>query len=67
MKLWKYAIIGITGRGILMLLDNLGVNEIITWIIFAIYFSGVIFLIQRDIRQWNSNRKAMGKENDNGQ
>ena len=65
MRLWKYAIIGIVVRLIMILLR--GVNEIVTWVIFGVFIVGKIFLLQRDIRNWIAERKELKEtENDNG-
>lgn len=57
MKLWKYVIIGIVMRGIMIPLQ--GVDEYITWCIFGVFIIVIIFLLQRDVRQWLAGRKEL--------
>lgn len=54
MGLWKYPLIAIILRAMLILQDRFG--EIWTWIFYGISGLIFIFFIQRDVRNWLNDR-----------
>jgi len=60
MGLWKYPLIAILFRAILILQDRFG--DVWLWVFYGISGIIVVYFIQRDVRNWLNNRNPEVKK-----